>query len=161
MDIYWDAEDINADIIEYIEKYLLYAYNLLYNKKHVLYPGGINCRGGNLPPEYVRADDTQTSPKYELSISFVSIDEIHELNLKYRNIDKPTDVLSFPGINNSLGDIIISPEKAKEQAKTIGHSFERELTFLVIHGFLHLLGFDHETKEDEEKMIALQKEIMI
>ena len=131
MDIYWDADSIDTAVIDYINKYLTYAYKLLCNKK---------C---------------------ELSISFVSLDEIHELNLKYRNIDKPTDVLSFPGINESLGDIIISYEKAKEQADSLGHSFERELAFLVIHGFLHLLGFDHETKEDEEKMIALQKEIIL
>ena len=130
IDIYWDYENIDDSIIEYVNKYLLYACKLLRNKN------------------------------YELSISFVSLDEIHELNLKYRSIDKPTDVLSFAGINNSLGDIIISYEKAKEQAEIIGHSFERELAFLVVHGFLHLLGFDHETEEDEKEMIKLQKEIM-
>lgn len=92
----------------------------------------------------------------EISVSFVDNDQIQEMNRQYRNIDAPTDVLSFPmgengqyDINHEtgakiLGDIVISVPKAMEQAKTYGHSFEREMGFLTAHSMLHLLGYDHE-----------------
>ena len=92
----------------------------------------------------------------EISVSFVDNDQIQEMNRQYRNIDAPTDVLSFPmGENGNydvnhetgakiLGDIVISVPKAMEQAKTYGHSFEREMVFLTAHSMLHLLGYDHE-----------------
>ncbi|MFN8672104.1 MAG: rRNA maturation RNase YbeY [Candidatus Sericytochromatia bacterium] len=103
----------------------------------------------------------------EVSITFVDNEEIKDLNREYRNKDYATDVLSFPfenefnlPINNILGDIIISLEKAKEQAEEYGHSFNRELGFLIVHGVLHLLGYDHETKEQEEEMFSLQKKIL-
>ena len=92
----------------------------------------------------------------EISVSFVDNDQIQEMNRQYRNIDAPTDVLSFPmGENGNydvnhetgakiLGDIVISVPKAMEQAKTYGHSFEREMGFLTAHSMLHLLGYDHE-----------------
>ncbi len=93
---------------------------------------------------------------------------IKETNKKYRNIDKETDVLSFPmfekeeikniegNIPDVLGDIVISIEKVKEQAKEYGHSFERELSYMVVHGFYHLMGYDHIKEED--KNIMRQKE---
>jgi len=116
---------------------------------------------------------------YEVSISFVDNNEIKELNRQYRNIDAPTDVLSFPLLeferngNNepvikdvlidaeiSFGDIVISTEKVTEQAKEYGHSQERELAFLLVHGMLHLLGYDHIQESDEKIMFKKQEEIL-
>ncbi|WP_018931595.1 rRNA maturation RNase YbeY [Gracilibacillus lacisalsi] len=110
----------------------------------------------------------------ELSISFVNNDEIQQLNKQYRELDKPTDVLSFAleeevdqeiriigaDIPVTLGDIIISVDKANEQALEYNHSFSRELGFLALHGFLHLLGYDHMNEEDERKMFSRQEEIL-
>ena len=111
----------------------------------------------------------------EVSVSFVDNESIHKLNLEYREKDKPTDVLSFPmwekeeladgsaldGHAVTLGDIIISAEKAKAQAEEYGHSIERELAFLSVHSTLHLLGYDHEVSEEEEKyMNDKQEEVL-
>ena len=111
----------------------------------------------------------------EVSVTFTDNAGIHELNNKYRGVDKPTDVLSFPlfdfegeceeppidEVMSNLGDIVISLEKAKEQAEEFGHSFERETAFLCVHSMLHLLGYDHERSEDEDKeMRSKQTEIM-
>jgi probable rRNA maturation factor len=110
----------------------------------------------------------------EVSVTFVTNERIHEINKEFRDKDAPTDVISFAMeelgegeiqlIGNELprvlGDIIISIPKAEEQAKEYGHSFIRELGFLSIHGFLHLLGYDHMDKADEEKMFSRQKEIL-
>lgn len=111
----------------------------------------------------------------EVSLSFVTNDEIHALNKEYRGIDRPTDVLSFPMLDDEdidgdtdiysdavvLGDIIISAEKAAEQAAEYGHSIIREFAFLAVHSTLHLLGYDHETsKEDEAEMFFKQEEIL-
>ncbi|MBQ3435476.1 MAG: rRNA maturation RNase YbeY [Bacilli bacterium] len=95
---------------------------------------------------------------------------IHKLNRDYRNIDKATDVITFaledekdmilPDKMRILGDIYISLDKAKEQALEYGHSLKRELTFLAIHGFYHLLGYDHMTKEEEKEMFKKQKEVL-
>ena len=98
----------------------------------------------------------------ELSLTFTDDQKIHALNLKYRNVDRPTDVLSFPMEDEeTLGDIVISLERAKAQAETYGHSFEREAAFLCVHSVLHLLGYDHERSEAEEKdMFSRQEEIL-
>ena len=101
--------------------------------------------------------------KKNMSIVYVSLEQIQELNKNYRQIDKVTDVLSFPNDDpddKTLGDIFISMDKAKEQAISYGHSFEREVGFLAVHGYLHLLGYDHHTKEDEEKMVFMQESIL-
>lgn len=118
--------------------------------------------------------------EYEVSISFVNNEEIRSLNEEYREIDSPTDVLSFPMMEFededflsedmqddpdaeyideelALGDIVISMEKAKEQAEEYGHSFERELAFLLTHGMLHLLGYDHEDDASEKEMFKKQE----
>jgi probable rRNA maturation factor len=109
----------------------------------------------------------------EVSITFVSNERIQEINREYRDKDTPTDVISFAmeelgegeveligeEMPRILGDIIISVPKAKEQANEYGHSFIRELGFLAVHGFLHLLGYDHMTKEEEEVMFTRQREI--
>ncbi len=110
----------------------------------------------------------------EVSVTFVSSEKIHEINREYRDKDRPTDVISFAleemgegemeitGIElpRVLGDIIISTDKAKEQADEYNHSFKRELGFLAVHGFLHLLGYDHENEEDEKVMFSKQKDIL-
>ena len=111
----------------------------------------------------------------EVSVTYTDNERIHALNLQYRQVDRPTDVLSFPMMDFSgesdepvadepvvsLGDIVISLEKAKEQAEEYGHSFEREVAFLTVHSMLHLLGYDHETgEEDDRDMRARQSTIM-
>ncbi len=111
----------------------------------------------------------------EVSVTFIDNEGIHELNKKYRQVDRPTDVLSFPlfdfegdmeeppidEIMSNLGDIVVSLEKAKEQADEYGHSFEREVAFLCVHSTLHLLGYDHERSEEEDtEMRSKQSEIM-
>ena len=109
-----------------------------------------------------------------LSVTIVDNDYIHEINRQYRHIDRPTDVISFAFLDGNadkevllhshqmvvLGDIYISYQKAEEQAKTYGHSLERELKFLFVHGLLHLLGYDHMNEEDEKVMFRLQDEIL-
>lgn len=106
---------------------------------------------------------------FEFSVIFINDQEIKELNKKYRNLDKETDVISFALEDNKfivepktriLGDIYVSIEKAKLQAKTFKHSFEKEITFLVVHGFYHLLGYNHETESDEIIMITKQEEVL-
>ncbi|WP_411347543.1 rRNA maturation RNase YbeY [Paenibacillus sp. WLX2291] len=119
----------------------------------------------------------------EVVLTFVDDEAIHELNREYRNIDRPTDVLSFamneslddepeihygnsegqdaeqlPGV--MLGDIIISVPKAIAQSEDYGHSVERELGFLFVHGFLHLLGYDHQDEESEAEMMGKQEQVL-
>lgn len=115
----------------------------------------------------------------EVVVTLVNNERIHELNRDYRGVDRPTDVLSFAmneegegemeifidedeieDYPNMLGDIIISLPKTKEQAEDYGHSFERELGFLAVHGFLHLLGYDHGTEAEEKEMFARQEEVL-
>lgn len=104
----------------------------------------------------------------EFNVIFVDINKIHEINKTYRNIDRPTDVISFALEDNLdieldhrlLGDIYICIEKAHEQAIEYNHSFLREIAFLMIHGLLHLLGYDHMEKEEEKIMFAKQEEIL-
>lgn len=106
--------------------------------------------------------------KAEFNIILVDNDYIHKINKEYRGIDRPTDVISFAledsvdmGLDHRiLGDIYISIPKAIEQAEEYEHSFLRELSFLTVHGMLHLLGYDHMEKEDEEVMFKLQDEIL-
>lgn len=118
----------------------------------------------------------------EVSLTFVDDDEIHRLNREFRNIDRPTDVLSFAMLEKGedepeivfevesedeqdpfsgmLGDIIISTERAQAQSEEYGHSLEREIGFLFVHGFLHLIGYDHEDAEGEAEMTAKQEEVL-
>lgn len=105
----------------------------------------------------------------EISIVLTDDETIHGYNRDFRGVDRPTDVLSFPasegeeliGIpDGHLGDIMISVETAERQAKELGHSTEREIAFLAVHGTLHVLGYDHMTPEDEEIMTARQREII-
>ncbi|OLS41784.1 rRNA maturation RNase YbeY [Bacillus sp. MRMR6] len=120
------------------------------------------------------AEKQKVEENSEVSLTFVTNDRIQEINRDYRDKDTPTDVISFAmeelgegevalsGVElpRVLGDIIISVARAKEQAEDYGHSFIRELGFLAVHGFLHLLGYDHMTEADEEEMFTLQKDIL-
>ncbi|WP_212973161.1 rRNA maturation RNase YbeY [Bacillus sp. J14TS2] len=110
----------------------------------------------------------------EVSLMIVSNPKIQEINKEYRGKDQVTDVISFALEENSegekliqgaqlprvLGDIIISLDRTKEQAHEYGHSFKRELGFLAVHGFLHLLGYDHMNREDENRMFMRQNDIL-
>ncbi|WEG14237.1 rRNA maturation RNase YbeY [Pullulanibacillus sp. KACC 23026] len=111
----------------------------------------------------------------ELSVMFVDNDRIQEINAMYRDKDQPTDVISFAleeegegevvivgeaDLPRVLGDIVISVPKAVEQAADYGHSFEREIGFLAVHGLLHLLGYDHMTEADESEMFGLQEKLL-
>jgi probable rRNA maturation factor len=113
----------------------------------------------------------------QLSVTFVSPEEIHELNRDYRGVDRVTDVLSFPQYEPDdlvfysenpeetpdelmIGDVVICLDKAEAQAEEYGHSLERELIYLFTHSVLHLLGYDHEEDEDKKVMRAREEEIM-
>ena len=114
----------------------------------------------------------------EMSVTLMDNKHIHEINKKYRGIDKPTDVISFAmeedgdeddiilpsdmefEMPKNLGDLMISMGKVAEQAEYLGHSQDRELGFLTVHGFLHLNGYDHMKAEDEKEMFSLQDEIL-
>ena len=124
------------------------------NQKAVRIPTGVRMLIRRCCTAVLIGEDFKGSA--EISVTIVDNNDIHELNLKHRNIDRPTDVLSFPlgvdgvyDINNDtgaqmLGDIVISIEKAIEQAELYGHSLDREIAFLTVHSMLHLLGYDHE-----------------
>ena len=104
-----------------------------------------------------------------LSVVLTTDENIHEYNREYRSVDRPTDVLSFPADEGDdllappdgfLGDIVIAIPRAREQAKALGHSTEREILFLTVHGVLHLLGYDHMRPEDEQIMLPVQRSIV-
>ncbi|MDR1704718.1 MAG: rRNA maturation RNase YbeY [Clostridiales bacterium] len=97
----------------------------------------------------------------EVSFTFVSLDEIQEMNRHYRGLDRPTDVLSFPAEGGVLGDVIICFDQAVIQAREYGNTIKRELAFLTIHGLLHLMGYDHHTETDERIMRNMQKRILV
>ena len=103
------------------------------------------------------------------NIIIVDNETIHSINKEYRGVDRPTDVISFALEDDTsfvsteyriLGDIYISIDKAKEQAESYGHSLKREISFLTVHGLLHLLGYDHMTEEEEKEMFELQELIL-
>ncbi|WP_018886732.1 rRNA maturation RNase YbeY [Paenibacillus massiliensis] len=128
-----------------------------------------------------RAGEAEGVAEGEVALTFVTDEQIHELNQQYRGIDRPTDVLSFamneeleeePDIIYSLepeaelelpdmlGDIIISVQTAKRQSEEYGHSLDRELGFLFVHGFLHLLGYDHQDEASEAEMMGKQEAVL-
>lgn len=109
--------------------------------------------------------------EYSASVIFVDSEEIHEINKTYRNIDRPTDVISFALMDSEdnyemmedtyeLGDIFINIEAIRNQAKEYGHSLKREVCFLFTHGLLHLLGYDHMEEDEEKEMFGLQDVIL-
>jgi probable rRNA maturation factor len=98
---------------------------------------------------------------FRAGLLFTDDENIRRLNAQFRSVDMPTDVLSFPsGVDDYLGDIAISLERAQQQADDIGQSLEREVAFLTAHAMLHLFGYDHETEEGEQTMCAMQRRIM-
>ena len=105
----------------------------------------------------------ELSDDVEVSVSFVGDEEIRDLNRDYRGVDKSTDVLSFPMEdefiidNRILGDVIINTRRVMEQAEELGHSHERELSYLTVHSILHLLGYDHIEDEDKREMREREK----
>ncbi|MBE7075173.1 MAG: rRNA maturation RNase YbeY [Clostridiales bacterium] len=125
---------------------------------------------------YMVASEHLTLPN-TIAVNLIMVPEsvIQDMNNKYRNINKVTDVLSFPMLNDlqeleneidacfgevNIGDIYICREKAMQQAQEFGHSYSREVCFLALHGLLHLLGYDHITHNEEEQMFALQNQIL-
>lgn len=124
--------------------------------------------------QYAFAKEGHENHTYEVGISFLTNEEIRETNKLYRKKDAVTDVITFAfndyddgivydetmDIPISLGEILVSVERAREQAIEYQHSFERELCFLVLHGYLHLEGYDHMVEKDEKVMFALQDEIL-
>jgi probable rRNA maturation factor len=121
------------------------------------------------------AAEEALSGELEVAVTFMTDEAIQEVNAQYRGKDLPTDVISFAleemsegevaivaeeGMPTVLGDILISVETAMRQAGEYGHDFKREIGFLALHGFLHLLGYDHMTEEEETKMFGRQKEIL-
>ena len=140
------------------------------NQKAVKIPSGLRIlirRACNAALEYEKFEGST-----EVSVIFVDNQEIAKLNEQYRNKPTPTDVLSFPlGENNHydinqetgaamLGDIVISMERAMEQAEMYGHSLQREVAFLTVHSMLHLLGYDHQTDEEADIMEAHEIKIL-
>ena len=115
-----------------------------------------------------KAIEIEKLDNIEFNVIIVDNEYIHKLNKEYRHIDRPTDVITFALEDNEdvkdiyrvLGDIYISLDKAKEQAIEYGHSFKREICFLAVHGFLHLLGYDHMEKADEKIMFGKQEVIL-
>lgn len=106
----------------------------------------------------------------EISLTLVSLEEIRELNRDYRDVDRETDVLSFPQFECvedmpefgelCLGDVVICLDKVEEQAKEFGHSFERELIYLFVHSLLHLLGYDHMEEDEKQEMRQREEQVM-
>lgn len=118
-----------------------------------------------------KAIEKEKLENVEFNVIIVSNEYIHELNKNYRDIDRETDVITFaleddktmvtPEEVRILGDIYISIDKAISQSEEYGHSLLRELSFLAVHGFYHLLGYDHMTEEDEKIMFSKQEEVLI
>lgn len=147
LDIAWEEASIFIEQRELLEAMLNQAIE-----------AGIRLSGG--------------SDEAEVSLMLVEDQRIHDLNLEYRGVDRATDVLSFAlqedmeeepdsGFEDEmLGDIVISVPKARAQAEEYGHSFERELVYLAVHGTLHLLGFDHEEETEKQAMRLKEEEVM-
>ncbi|NUI58582.1 rRNA maturation RNase YbeY [Bacillus amyloliquefaciens] len=145
IDIVDETNSVSADALQEVEKLLQFA-----------------------------AEKEGVQDQAEVSVTIVTNEEIREINRDYRGKDTPTDVISFAleeegedeveivgaDMPPVLGDIIISADRTKEQAEEYGHSFMRELGFLAVHGFLHLLGYDHMTKEEEVEMFSKQKDLL-
>lgn len=123
-----------------------------------------------LEPLLTYALEVENVDNLEFNVIIINNEEIHKINKEYRGIDRPTDVISFAledykdikyeNDYRVLGDIYISIDKVREQAKEYGHSEKRELAFLAVHGLLHLLGYDHMEKEDEKVMFSKQELIL-
>lgn len=114
-------------------------------------------------------DEFESEKPVYLSVALINNEEIQRINRDFRDKDQPTDVISFAyhetedyliGPYDTLGDIVISLERVEEQRKEYGHSFKRELFYVLTHGILHLLGYDHMNKEEKKEMRAREEEIL-
>ena len=145
------------------------------NKMDILFENNTNIEVNKELIEKVISESLKyenISDNCEVSVTIVDNEDIHQINLKHRGIDRATDVLSFPlidfkkeslptdGSKIYLGDIIISIERAIEQANEYGHSIDREVGFLTAHSMLHLLGYDHMVENEEKVMFKKQEEIL-
>jgi len=111
--------------------------------------------------KYIDVINKEMNNTNSFSLVFLKGDEIKALNNEFRGIDKVTDVLSFEDDSEGyMGDILVCIEKIEEQANDYNHSIERELFFLITHGYLHLLGYDHQSEEEEKVMFDLQKKLL-
>ncbi|MGD9679922.1 MAG: rRNA maturation RNase YbeY [Candidatus Obscuribacterales bacterium] len=149
-------------------------------RKHKVDPGKVKLMADRIvrgvladlaesPPDWLDDEIVEAlSGRGQFSLVFVSDSKIRELNRQWRQKDSATDVLSFPidleppdePLPYEVGEIIVSLDRALEQSREYGHSFERELAFLITHGVLHVLGFDHEQKEDEIEMFGRQSRVL-
>jgi probable rRNA maturation factor len=133
----------------------------------------VNRSGALVPDKEITSllnygiEHMELNPECEISLSFVDVQEMEELHIKWMEEDGPTDVLSFPmdmpqGKDDvvTLGDIVISPAVAAKQATEAGHSVEHEIYILATHGLLHILGYDHADPDEEKVMFALQEKIV-
>lgn len=117
-----------------------------------------------------------TMDNYEVSVLITTNEQLRSINKEYRHVDRETDVLSFPLLESNgddeplffseteeivLGDVVISAEKAKEQSEDFGHSFTREMCYLLVHGILHLLGYDHETEDNKKEMRMKEEAVLL
>ena len=138
------------------------------SQKEVKIPTGLRMLVRRCCNAVLRMENFQGAA--EVSVTFANNEQIHELNKMHRNVDAPTDVLSFPQFEGAdempqqgelcLGDVVICREKAAGQAEEFGHSFEREIIYLFTHSVLHLLGYDHMTDEDKRQMRQREEEVM-
>jgi len=133
----------------------------------------VNRSGALIPEKEMHAlinfgiEYMELNPECEISLTFVDVTEMEELHIKWMDEPGPTDVLSFPmdmpesrGEVVTLGDIVIAPAVAAQQAATAGHSVEHEIYILATHGLLHILGYDHADPDEEKVMFALQEKIV-
>ncbi len=142
--------------------------NLIFSDERM--PGQIVIDHMTQAAELCLREENLDPDQIEISVTFVSTEEIHELNKLYRGKDSATDVLSFPQYENlkdlktegilSLGDVVICPEQALLQAEEFGHSGERELVYLFVHSVFHLLGYDHQDEDDRSEMRTQEEKIM-
>ncbi|MBQ4650338.1 MAG: rRNA maturation RNase YbeY [Firmicutes bacterium] len=143
--------------------------NIIYEEGHVV-TQEILDKMTQAATRAVELEDLEAD-RCEISVTFVDMEEIHALNKEYRDVDSPTDVLSFPQFADleeeipevgeiCLGDVVICKEKAEQQAEEFGHSFEREIIYLFVHSVLHLLGYDHMEEDEKACMRAREEEIM-
>jgi probable rRNA maturation factor len=155
-------------------------YNVIGDKMSCLISYSVDTKTDSKNYQKIMLKITQATFKelkigisFEVSVLITSNQEIKKLNLKYRKLKEPTDVLSFPSYSKkelkslkvskqllNLGDIVISHQLAQSQAIEYGHSLKREISFLFIHGLLHLLGYDHMNKNEEKQMFRLQDKIL-
>lgn len=143
--------------------------NLIFSEERM--PGQVVTDHMIQAAELCALEEKLDPERIEISVTFVSSEEIHELNKIYRNKDHVTDVLSFPQYENveemmrakgvlCLGDVVICPEQALLQAEEFGHSGERELVYLFVHSVFHLMGYDHMEEESKSEMRAQEEKIM-